>query len=56
MRALGTVVLILLVISVNASATPVALHSMVLPEPGLLVLLGSGLVGLANLVRRHLGQ
>ena len=54
--ASGAVPLLLLLTSANAFATPVVLHFMALREPGLPVLLGGGLGGLANLVRRHLSE
>jgi hypothetical protein len=41
--------------SYSFAATAVA-KSSVLPEPGLLALLGGGLVGLASLIRRHLND
>ncbi len=55
-RNLGPVVLIVLILGTNSFAAPAVVKSPVLPEPGVLALLGSGLVGLATLVRRHLGD
>jgi hypothetical protein len=52
-RTFGPALLILMSV-VNLYAAPNVVHSSVVPEPGLLVLLGGGLVGLATLVRRHL--
>jgi hypothetical protein len=54
-RNLYAAVLFLLLAS-NAFAQPAVVRSSVLPEPGLLVLLGGGLVGLANLIRRLLND
>lgn len=56
MRKLGPVVLSLLILATNsfATATPVAVKASAFPEPGLLALLGGGLVGLATLIRRNL--
>jgi hypothetical protein len=39
-----------------AAAAPAVVKSSVFPEPGLLALLGGGLVGLAAVVRRHLSD
>jgi PEP-CTERM motif len=52
-RTLGPVVL-LLILAVNSFATTAIVQSSVYPEPGVLALLGGGLVGIAALVRRHL--
>jgi PEP-CTERM motif len=51
------IVLTVLVMAVDsfASATHV-LKASAVPEPGVFVALGTGLVGLATLVRRHLNQ
>lgn len=46
--------LVILMSVVNAYAAPAVVRSSVVPEPGLLVLLGGGLIGLATLVRRHM--
>ena len=51
-RALGPVVLMIL-LAANCFASPAVIHSTLIPEPGLLALLGGGLVGLATLVRRR---
>jgi hypothetical protein len=53
-RKLGPVVLLVLFFASNSFAAPAVVKSSVLPEPGLLALLGGGLVGLATLIRRHL--
>jgi hypothetical protein len=45
--------LLFVLMSTNLLAAPAVVKSSVLPEPGLLVLLGSGLVGLATLIRRR---
>jgi hypothetical protein len=47
--------LLLLTINSFAASTPVA-QSSVFPEPGVLALLGGGLVGIAALIRRHLSE
>lgn len=56
MRKLGPVFLLILVAAVNCFASPAAAKSSVIPEPGVLALLGGGLVGLATVIRRHLGN
>jgi hypothetical protein len=53
---LGPVVLLVLILATNSFAAPAVVQSSVIPEPGLLALLGGGLVGLATLIRRHLGD
>ena len=55
-RNLGPVVLLVLVLVSNSFAAPAVVRSSVIPEAGLLVLLGGGLVGLATLIRRHLSD
>ncbi len=54
MRKLGPVVLLVLILASSSFAAPAVVKSSVLPEPGLLALLGGGLVGLATLIRHHL--
>ncbi len=56
MRKLGPVVLLILILAANGFAATAVLRSSVLPEPGLLALLGGGLVGLATLIRRRLSE
>jgi hypothetical protein len=57
-RNLAPVVLLILILATSSFAAPAAavVRSEVLPEPGLLALLGGGLVGLATLIRRHLSD
>jgi hypothetical protein len=43
-------------LATNSFAAPAVAQSSVIPEPGLLALLGGGLVGLATLIRRHLND
>ena len=52
-RNLGPVVVLVLMLAVNSFAAPAVVQSSALPEPGLLFLLGGGLVGLATLIRTH---
>ena len=56
MRNLGPALLLVLILATNSFAAPAVVKSAVFPEPGLLALLGGGLVGLATLVRRHLSD
>jgi len=53
---LSSVALLVLVLAANSYAAPAVVKSSVFPEPGLLALLGGGLVGLATLIRRHLSD
>jgi presenilin-like A22 family membrane protease len=55
-RSFGPVVLSVLVLAANSFAAPAVVRASVLPEPGLLALLGGGLVGLATLIRRHMSN
>jgi len=55
-RNLGPVVLVVLILATNSFAAPAVVRSSIIPEPGLLVFLGGGLVGLATLIRRHLSD
>lgn len=57
MRNLGAAVLLVLVLFVtNSFAAPHVARASAVPEPGVLVALGGGLVGLATVVRRRLGR
>ena len=56
LRNLGPVSLLVLMLATNSFAAPAVAQSSVIPEPGLLALLGGGLVGLATLIRRHLSD
>ena len=58
MRNMWCLALLLLTSTVHsfAAAAPAVVKSSVFPEPGLLALLGGGLVGLAAVVRRHLSD
>lgn len=56
MRKVGLVALLVLIVAASSFAAPAVVKSSVSPEPGLLVLLGGGLVGLATLIRRHLSN
>jgi len=55
-RNLGPVALFVLILATNSFAAPAVVKSAVFPEPGLLALLGGGLVGLATLIRRYLND
>jgi len=56
LRNLGPVFLLVLMLATNSFAAPAVVQYSVIPEPGLLALLGGGLVGLAALIRRHLSE
>ncbi len=58
MQKFGPVVLLVLILAANsfAAPAPAVVRSSVFPEPGVLALLGGGLVGLATLIRRHLSD
>ena len=48
---------VMIVISaLNSFAAPAVVRSVSAPKPGLLLLLGTGLVGLATLIRRRLAS
>jgi hypothetical protein len=55
-RNLGPVALTVLLLAASAAASPTAIRSSIAPNPGLLALLGGGLVGLAALIRHHLSD
>jgi len=55
-RNLGPMCLLVLILATNSFAAPAVVRSSVIPEPGLLALLGGGLVGLATLIRRHMSD
>jgi hypothetical protein len=52
-RKLGAVVLLVLTLAISSFGQPAVVKSSVFPEPGILALLGGGLVGLAALIRRR---
>ena len=56
LRNFVPVMLLVLMLATNSLAAPAVAQSSVIPEPGLLALLGGGLVGLATLIRRHLND
>jgi hypothetical protein len=56
LRNFVPVMLLVLMLATNSFAAPAVAQSSVIPEPGLLALLGGGLVGLATLIRRHLSD
>ena len=56
LRNFVPVALLVLMLATNSFAAPAVVQSSVIPEPGLLALLGGGLVGLATLIRRHLSD
>jgi hypothetical protein len=56
-RNLRLVALLVLVVVTNSfAAAPAVVRSPVFPEPGVLALLGGGLLGLAALIRRYLSN
>jgi hypothetical protein len=55
-RNFAPAVLLILTFATNAVAVPAVAKSAVVPESGVLLLLGGGLVGLASFVRRLLSQ
>ena len=56
MRTFGPAVLLILTFATNSLAAPAVAKAAVIPETGVLVLLGGGLVGLASFVRRYLSE
>jgi hypothetical protein len=48
--------LVLFVVTNSFAAAPAVVRSSVFPEPGVLALLGGGLLGLAALIRRYLSN
>lgn len=56
-RNLGSAILLVSVLLVtNSFAAPHVVRASAVPEPGILVALGGGLVGLATVIRRRLGR
>ena len=55
-RNVASVVMLLLILTVSSFAAPAVLKASAAPEPGVLVALGSGLVGLATFIRRRFNQ
>ena len=56
MRNAASVVMLLLILTVSSFAAPAVLKASAVPEPGVLIALGSGLVGLATFIRRRFNQ
>ena len=56
MHSFRPVVLTVMLLAGSAFAAPAVVRSSIAPEPGLLALLGGGLVGLAALIRHHLSD
>jgi hypothetical protein len=56
-RNVGSAVLVfsivLLILATNSFAAPHVMRASAVPEPGVLVALGGGLVGLATVIRRR---
>ena len=47
------VVLCVLILAANSFGEPTVVRASAVPEPGVLVALGSGLIGLATMIRRR---
>lgn len=60
MRNVGFAVLVfsvfILTLATDSFAAPHVMRAAAVPEPGVLVALGGGLVGLATVIRRRLGR
>ncbi len=48
--------LLLVVFATEAFAAPTVLHASAVPEPGILIALGGGLIGLATFIRNRFSK